>query len=264
MIATARLVLALAVAAVATPPMMAWQWLALRTGWLDDGTAPRLWHALVTRLLGLRIRVHGAMSASRPLLIASNHVSWTDIMVLGSLADLHFIAKSEVASWPLMGTFARLQRSVFVERAARRKSGAQVGEIAGRIADGDPMVLFAEGTTGDGNLVLPFNSTLFGAAQMALDAGDAAAPVTIQPVAIAYTRLHGLPMGRRMRGHAAWVGEQTLAPHVLSLLRTGGLDVEVHFGEPVVFGPGASRKVVAREVEACVRAMMAQALRNPL
>ncbi len=264
MIGNLRLAFALFVAAVVTPPMMAWQWLALRVGWLDDGTVPRLWHALVTRLLGLRIRVHGRLSRERPLLIASNHVSWTDIMVLGSLADLHFIAKSEVASWPVFGTFARLQRSVFVERAARRKSGAQVGEIAGRIADGDPMVLFAEGTTGDGNVVLPFNSTLFGAAQAALGQREGTASVTIQPVAIAYTRLHGLPMGRSLRGHAAWVGEQTLAPHILSLLRTGGLDVEVHFGEPLVFGPGANRKVVAREVEARVRAMMAQALRNPL
>lgn len=261
MIGNLRLAFALFVAGVVTPPMMAWQWLALRTGWLDDGTVPRLWHRLVTRLLGLRIRVHGSLARERPLLIAANHISWTDIMVLGSLADLHFIAKSEVAAWPVFGTFARLQRSVFVERSARRKSGAQVGEIAGRIADGDPMVLFAEGTTGDGNLVLPFNSTLFGAAQMALGADTA--PVTVQPVAIAYTRLHGVPMGRSLRGHAAWVGEQTLVPHLLSLLRRGSLDVEVHFGEPLAFAPGTNRKLIAREAEARVRSMMAGALRNP-
>lgn len=262
MIGWARLILALLVAAVATPPLALWQAMALRTGWVNERTAPRLWHRLVTRLLGLRIHVHGNLATQRPLLIAANHISWTDIMVLGSLADVHFIAKSEVAGWPVFGRLARLQRTVFVERGARGKAGAQAGEIATRITNGDPMVLFAEGSTGDGNVPLPFKSTLFAAAAMALD-GAGGTPVAIQPVAIAYTRLQGMPMGRALRPHAAWIGEQTLVPHLTALLREGAVDVEVHFGAPVTFSPGRSRKDVAREIEACVRAMMVAALRNP-
>lgn len=256
MIANARLVLALAVACLATPPLALWQVLALRTGRLDPRRAPRVWHRLVTRLLGLRLHVHGGIARDRPLLVASNHVSWTDIMVLGAIADVHFIAKAEVAGWPMLGSLAKLQRTVFVERDARRRSGVQVDAIAARLAEGDRMVLFAEGTTGDGNRVLPFNSTLFGAA-------EAGAPVTIQPVAIVYTRLHGIAMGRRHRRHASWIGDQTLVPHLAKLLREGALDVEVHFGEPVAFGPGQRRKDIARDVEARVRAMVAAALRDP-
>ena len=262
MISTVRFALALLVAVVVTPPMMLWQMIAVRTGWLDPRPVPRIWHRLVTKLLGIRIRVHGEMARQRPLLIAANHVSWTDIMVLGSIADVHFIAKSEVATWPLFGTFARLQRSVFVEREARRKAGAQVDEIVSRITNGDPMVLFAEGTTGDGNLIMPFKSTLFGAATMAMD-GTTEAPVMVQPVAIAYTRLHGMPMGRALRHHAAWVGQQSLVPHLVKLLRGCPLDVEVHFGDPVSYGPGMNRKELARTVETEVRTLLSGALRNP-
>lgn len=263
MIGTLRSAAAIALILIASLPMALWQIIALKSnGRLDDGRIPRLWHRMAVRLLGIRIHVRGAPSKKRPLLIASNHISWSDIMVLGSLDEIHFIAKAEVATWPIFGTLARLQRSVFVERQARRKSGEQATEIARRMSDGDPMVLFAEGTTGDGNTLLPFKSTLFGAAQMALSEGGSET-VSIQPVAIAYTRLQGLPMERRHRPHAAWIGDLDLMPHLLRLLREGAMDVEVHFGEPITFIPGDDRKKLAREVERQVRDMFAAALRNP-
>src|SRR5690606_36985320 len=180
----------------------------------------------------MRVRIHGTMSGARPLLLAANHVSWTDIMVLGAFNNLAFIAKSEMAGWPVLGSLARLQRTVFIERERRRKSGEQASEIAARLAAGDAMVLFAEGTTGDGNLLLPFKSTLFGAANIAIAEGGTD-KVFIQPVAIAYTRLHGLPMGRQHRVVAAWIGDMDLVPHIGRLLAEGAVDVEVHFGEPL-------------------------------
>lgn len=261
MIGTVRETLALAILATVTPPLMLWQTVAIRTRLLNEHRVPRLWHRLATRLLGLRVRVHGEIARERPLLIAANHISWTDIMVLGSLADVHFIAKSEVAGWPVLGTFSRLQRSVYVERERPRKAGEQAGAIATRLTDGAPMVLFAEGTTSDGNKMLPFKSTLFAAAQMALR--ENGGTVTIQPVAIAYTRLHGMAMGRRERVHAAWIGDQPLLPHLRMLLREGAIDLEVHFGAPIEFAAGGDRKRIAREVESRVRAMMAAALRQP-
>jgi 1-acyl-sn-glycerol-3-phosphate acyltransferase len=264
MIGTIRMALAIIIMLLLSLPMALWQVIALKSnGRLDDGRIPRLWHRMAVKLLGIRVHVRGAPSRQRPLLIASNHISWSDIMVLGSLDEVHFIAKAEVAQWPIFGTLARLQRSVFVERQARRRSGEQATEIAKRMSDGDPMVLFAEGTTGDGNTLLPFKSTLFGAAQAALNDG-ATETVSIQPVAIAYTRLQGLPMDRRGRTHAAWIGDIDLMPHVARLLREGAMDVEVHFGEPIAFRPGDDRKKVAREVEARVQTMFAKAVRNPI
>ena len=253
--------LVLAFVAVCTAALAVAQVAVLKTGIGNPGLLPRLWHRCVLKALGLRVRAVGAPSPRRPLLIASNHVSWTDIGVLGSLADVSFIAKSDMQGWPLMGWLSTLQRTVFVERERRHRSGDQASEIARRLKAGDAMVLFPEGTTGDGNLPLPFKSTLFGAATMAIGHGGAD-EVTIQPVAIAYRGRHGMPLGRAGRMALSWIGDQDLVPHLAGLLKLGAVDVEVRFGEPVVFSAQSNRKEAARLVEARVRAMTQAALRG--
>jgi len=263
MIGKIRVILAFAVVAIAAPPMMLAQVIGMKTGWFSPAILPRFFHRMVMRLMGFRIRVVGRLADDRPLLLTPNHVSWIDISVLGSVAGVSFIAKSEMAGWPVFGTFARLQRSIFVERERKQRAGEQASEISRRLGAGDIMVLFAEGTTSDGNMTLPFKSTLFGAASMTIAEG-AAETVHIQPVAIAYTRLHGLPLGRTHRPLAAWIGDEELAPHMLALMRHGAMDAEVHFGEPVAFTARSSRKETARLVEDRVRAMLEAALRDPL
>jgi len=263
MIERIRIGFGLACIIVATGLVALTQPFVLKTKLFSDRPIPRLWHRFALRVFGIRVRQIGTMAEGRPLLLASNHVSWTDIMVLGASADVHFIAKADMIKWPIIGWLCTLQRTVFVDRSRPRQSGEQANEIGSRIAAGDPMVLFAEGTTSDGNLLLPFKSTLFGAASMAL----AAAPegkVFIQPVAIAYTRLQGLPMGRQHRRHSAWIGDQDLVPHVVSLLREGAMDAEISFGEPIEFDVASNRKHVARLIESRVRDMMTSALRDPL
>ena len=261
MIGWLRASLALGVVAAATPFLVLWLLIARAVG-RGEGLAPRLWYRLAARALGLRVHAIGALAGQRPLLIAANHVSWIDIVVLGSMAEISFIAKSEMAGWPVIGALARWQRTIFVERDNRRRSGHQVDEIAGRLASGKALVLFPEGTTNDGNSVGAFKSTLFGAAAGAMSADGSA--VQVQPVAIAYTRLQGLPMGRRHRPHAAWIGDQDLAPHVLALLRTGGIDVEVRFGEPFLSDGSSGRKQAAARAQAEVQSMMAASLASPL
>ena len=250
MIGRLRTGTALALFAFATPFLALAQMLALR-GLFSPDIVPRLWHRLVLKCLGLRVEVRGALSDKRPLLVASNHISWADIMVLGASADVRFIAKAEVAGWAGMGTIARLNRTVFVEREQKRKAGEQVSEIAERLIGGDALVLFPEGTTADGNFILPFKSTLFGAAKLALDAG--AQTVYIQPVALSYPRLHGLPLGRYRRLFLSWTGDSGLLPSLLTILEQRALDAELDFGEPVAFTAGSSRKDAAREVENRVR-----------
>lgn len=232
--------------------------------WLQLGdlaAIPRRWHGIVLWALGVRVTVRGSMSSARPLMIASNHISWLDIMVLGSIADVCFIAKSELNGWPIFGWLSRLQRTIFVERERKHKSGEQVSELARRLAGGDVVVLFAEGSTSDGNLILPFKSTLFGAATTAIREG-AAETVHIQPVAITYVRVHGMPMGRQHRPLIAWIGDSDLVPSIGTLLREGAVDVVVHFGEPVAFDAGSDRKKVTREIEERVRRMAATGLRD--
>ena len=262
MIKKLRIFLALGLVFVSSLVLVPLQILSMKTGLWPETVILKIWHGMILKALGMRIHVKGALAKQRPLLIAANHISWTDIMVLGSFADVKFIARADMEGWPLIGMLSKLQRTVFIERERKRTSGDQASEIAARMAKGDAMVLFAEGSTGDGNSVLPFKSTLFGAASMAISEG-AAEQVFIQPVAIAYTRLHGFPMGRRHRPISAWIGDQDLMPHLKVLLAEGGLDAEVHFGEPVAFSKGSNRKETARLMEAKVREMMQAALADP-
>jgi 1-acyl-sn-glycerol-3-phosphate acyltransferase len=221
---------------------------------------PRLYHRFVCRLIGLRIHVTGARVPQHPLLIVANHSSWLDICIIASVAPVIFITKREVADWPLIGLLARLQRSVFVDRKRRQKTGEVTSQIAQRLVDGDPVVLFAEGTSSDGNRVLPFRSALIGAARDALTGTDVA-HVFVQPLSIAYVGHYGLPLGRQDRHGVAWYGGADLLPHLKNILRRGEIDVTLTWGEPVLYDHHSDRKQIAKALETTVRRMTVNALR---
>lgn len=256
-----RVVLGIALVATVTPVMALAQAIALKTGFAGEQRLPRLWHRMVLRTLGIRVHLSGAPETARPLLIVSNHVSWTDILVLGSVADVHFVAKSDMARWPVFGALARLQRTVFVERDRRHGSRKQAAELAGRLGRGDALVLFPEGTTSNGNAVLPFKSTLFGAVGTAF-AGDGAVAAVVQPAAISYNRIGGLPAGRRERARLAWIGEDDLLPHIVMLLRLGDVEAHLSFGEPIALDGESDRKRLAREAEKAVRELVTKSRRT--
>jgi 1-acyl-sn-glycerol-3-phosphate acyltransferase len=210
-----------------------------------------LWHRVVMRLIGIRVIVTGEPSRERPLLLLANHISWLDISVMASVAPVSFIAKKEVAGWPVVGWLAKLQRSVFIDRERRSATGVKTDEVAGRLSQGDIIVLFAEGTSGDGNKILPFRTALIGAAQRAVE--QASEGAVIQPVAIAYTRMLGLPLGRQHRPRVAWYGGTDLLPHLTRLLSEGAVDVHVMFGPARRLAPGENRKAAAADANAFIR-----------
>src|SRR6266849_5904543 len=226
--------------------------LVFRRPW--TASFPCFYHRWCCRILGLRVRRIGRPTKSRPVLFAANHISYLDITVFGSLIAGSFIAKTEVARWPLFGWLARLQRSVFIDRRVR-STAEQRDSIAGRLAAKEALILFPEGTSGDGNRVLPFKSALFSVADQA-----AAGPVTVQPVSIAYTRLDGMPIGRRLRPLFAWYGAMSMAPHLWRMLGLGTLEVVVEFHPPTTLAARGSRKALARYCQDQVAAGLATAL----
>jgi 1-acyl-sn-glycerol-3-phosphate acyltransferase len=250
---------AAALAAVALP-LLPLQLLSHRFGLPTARTLPLFFHRAAARIIGLRVTVVGSPSSDRPMLILSNHVSWLDIIALGAVMPLSFVAKAEIAAWPGFGLMARLQRSIFVDRNRRGDTGRVNAEIAERLAEGDPIVLFAESTTSDGNRILPFRSALVGAAQEAILSGGAGPHVCLQPVALGYARADGLPTGRMGRARIGWYGDMEMLPHLAEILRGGTLDVEVRFGEPLAFDQGSDRKAATRTAEERVRRMLAEAL----
>jgi 1-acyl-sn-glycerol-3-phosphate acyltransferase len=198
--------------------------------------------------------MNGKPTGVRPVLFAANHVSYTDIAVLGSLIAGSFIAKAEVARWPLFGWLAKLQRSVFIDRRVRSTS-AQRDAMMRRLSAGDALILFPEGTSSDGVRVLPFKSALFGAVET-----PQGRRIAVQPVSIAYTRLDGMPLGRLYRPFFAWYGAVALAPHLWRMIGLGTVEVVVEFHPPTTLADCGSRKALARYCQARVAGGVAAAI----
>lgn len=222
-------------------------------------TLPLRFHRFAIAVVGVRVTVVGAPSEARPLLIAANHASWLDVSVLGSVCRMSFVAKSEIADWPVFGSLAKLQRTIFVDRARRSATADVNSEMAARMIAGSPVVLFAEGTSSDGNRVLPFRTSLLGAARAAIAAsgGDS---VAVQPVSVAYTHRNGLPLGRLGRPFVAWYGDMTFPRHLWSILRDGAIDATVTFGDVMTADAATDRKRLAGEAEREVRRLTTNAL----
>ncbi|HVT55741.1 MAG TPA: lysophospholipid acyltransferase family protein, partial [Xanthobacteraceae bacterium] len=232
------------------------QWISVKLGLPTRRLIPMYYHRICLKLFGVRIEVRGAPTSERPLLFIANHSSWLDHLILSATTPVVFIAKKEIASWPVFGLLAKLQRSIFVDRARRQETGAVNKEISTRLTSGDPVVLYGEGTTGDGNRILPFRSALLGAMSMTVGPGETG---YLQPVSIAYTKLQGLPMGRQHRPVAAWFGDTSIAKHIGRVLKLGGIDAVVTFGPAMAVTPEMDRKRVARALEDSVRRMTSAA-----
>lgn len=183
---------------------------------------PRVYHRTLCWLIGLRLNVIGQASGRKPVLYLANHCSWLDILVLGATLEACFVSKEEVGRWPLISTVARLGRTVFVSRA-RGRTGEEAKDLRARLAGGDSIILFPEGTSSDGSRVLPFRSSFLAVA-------DAAA--TVQPVSLVYDRLGGLPTCRRDRPVFAWFGDMDIATHFWRLARRSGARATVLLHEP--------------------------------
>ena len=198
----------------------------------------RTFHRSLARTLGIRIITHGAPARGGPVLFVCNHVSWADIPVLGARLPAAFIAKSDVAGWGIVGRLATLARTVYVERTRRSSTGVQRDAISERLAAGDSLILFPEGTNSDGTGVLPFKSALFAVT-------DGVPQARIQPVTIAYTRVNGLPVTRMQLPDLAWVGDTALMPHVIGFMGLGRVTAEIRFHPPFRATDFADRKALA-------------------
>lgn len=256
-----RAVSILAGFAVLTLPLMPVQALLLRTNKRWARSFPHWYHRQVCRLVGLRLHVDGDVARDRPVLLISNHTSWLDIPVLSAVAPLSFVAKKEVGSWPFVSSLARLQRTVFVDRQRRTTVAETAGEILDRLAAGDTVVLFAEGTSSDGNRVLPFKTSLFAAAKPTARLDSEPRDAVVQTLSLVYTHLNGVPLGRADRPLIGWYGDMEMGSHAWQLLKAGVLDVRIRVGPQVPLAAFADRKDLARRSEDEVREHVVRMLR---
>lgn len=260
---TLRAVLLLAGFFALTLPLIPVQALFLRFSPKMARTFPNWYHRRVCRLFGIKIEVTGGVDQDRPVLLVANHTSWLDIPVLSAVAPVSFVAKKEVSSWPFVSWLARLQRSVFIDRDKRSDVSRAMNVMLDRLALGDSIVLFPEGTSSDGNRVLSFRSSLFAAAKppekfaRALDR-----QVVVQTVAVVYRHLHGVPLSRAERTKISWYGDMDMLSHAWNYLKAGPLDVEVAIGPPQPLETYKDRKDLARRTEDDVRGHVVRQLRG--
>lgn len=231
-----------------TVPLMPVQAVLVRVWTGGARRFPNWYHRQVCRLLGIKLEIEGAVAEGKPVLLVANHTSWLDIPVLSAVAPLSFVAKKEVGSWPFVASLARLQRTVFVDRTRRQSAGAAADAISSRLALGDTIVLFAEGTSSDGNRVLPFKSSLFGAVK-----NDEDSDVVVQTIAVVYTHRYGLPLLRAERPSVVWYGDMEMQSHAWGVLKSGPLTVKIRIGDPVPLSSFAGRKELALSSERSVR-----------
>jgi 1-acyl-sn-glycerol-3-phosphate acyltransferase len=195
---------------------------------------PRFYWGSLCWLIGLKVRIVGApahrTADGRPVIYVCNHTSWLDVLVLGAQLDACFIAKSEVATWPLIGWIAWLGRTAFTSRQRSRTAGER-DAMRERLGSGDSLILFPEGTSSDGSRVMPFRSAFLSLAEA--PTGSAQRPPLVQPVSLVFDRLAGMPVGRSNRLVFAWYGDMDLASHAWPLLHMTGMGATLLLHPPM-------------------------------
>ncbi|RYY93339.1 MAG: 1-acyl-sn-glycerol-3-phosphate acyltransferase [Comamonadaceae bacterium] len=202
---------------------------AISGWWTITFTFPRLdpeqrnervqaWSRRMLDVLGIELRLHGQAPLRGPVLLAANHISWLDILVMHAARHCRFVSKSEVRGWPLIGTLATGGGTLYIERASRRDAMRVVHQMAASLQDGDIVAVFPEGTTSDGVDLLPFHANLIQAA--------VSADAPVQPVGLQFLETH---TGERSRT-AAYIGDDTLVGSLWRLLSGPDITAVVRYG----------------------------------
>lgn len=189
----------------------------LRRHW--QALCTRVWSRLGCRLIGVRVSVRGTPPRA-PFVLVSNHLGYLDVLVLGSRLHGVFVAKSDVAGWPLIGACARASGTIFVERTKRMDVRRVNDEIAARLAAGVGATIFPEGTSSPGAEVLPFRASLL-----------APAVAAARPAHHAALRYETPPGAPPASTHVAWWGDMTFAGHLVDMLALPSIRATITFGD---------------------------------
>ncbi len=184
------------------------------------------------------VRLH-VIKEGEPLdntgLLVSNHISWLDIIVLGQFLPAYFVAKNDILSWPVIGYLAKQAGTIFVRRGDKRQVQATAEEMVWLLRQNSTVIAFPEGTTTQGDVVLPFHASLFQPALLTKS--------NIQPVAIQYEG--------DAKKQAPFIGEDAFVPHLIKMLSLEKIAVRVVF-LPCINTSGKNRHSVSNEARAMI------------
>lgn len=188
---------------------------------------------------GIYLSKRGQFAKDRPLLVVSNHCSYTDIPVLGAFAPVHFTPKADIASWPVIGYLCKLSDCVFINRNPR-KTAENMNELNRAIQKGWMISLFPEGTTNDGHCLQPFRSSYFSLAEQGLP---------VQMVTILYTQPNGEPLSKEAMRKIAWIDDDEFSSHLMEFLSQPAIRATVICHEVTSIEKFENRKALAAHCE---------------
>ncbi|HEX8949888.1 MAG TPA: lysophospholipid acyltransferase family protein [Dissulfurispiraceae bacterium] len=194
------------------------------------------WARIACLILGVHRTTTGACEGGNVFFVVSNHCSYLDILVIGSIMPTVFVAKKEVAAWSLLGRLAGLAGTVFIDRESRAASVRKLEEIKTRLRSGMSVAAFPEGTTNDGMSIRDFKSMLF---QAPIDT-----EVPVLPLSLLYSHIDGVPVSPETKDRIAWYAEMPFLSHFWELMGIRRIDVRTQFGSPL-YGEASGRRGLA-------------------
>ena len=200
---------------------------------------PYFYHKICRRIFGIKIKTFGKVSINFPILLISNHASYLDIIILGSLFKTSFVAKKEIEKWPLLGILARLQNTIFIDRKISSLK-IQENKVLEHLNEKKNLVIFPEGTSSDGNRVLPFKSSLFNIFE-----GNLNSKISLQTITIVYKKINGIPLNHLERKNITWHSNMDLIPNIFNILRKLSIEVEIIFNDEFLPNKKYDRKKIA-------------------
>lgn len=208
---------------------------------------PQLWHSIVRRIFGIRVNVIGTPYTGGSALFISNHISYLDITVLGSVIRGSFVAKQEVKGWVLFGLLARLQQTGFIQRTRKGTDAVIRNDLAAMVAARKNLIIFPEGTSTDGQSVFPFKSSLFA---LPLQANNP--ELTIQPVTVRVEQSDGKPiLSQEDRDIYSWHvnmdDDLDVGTHLWRFARKRGAVVSLIFHKPLKAKDYTDRKILCHD-----------------
>ena len=205
----------------------------------------RTWSRQLLVLLGIRVESAADLARVESGLLVGNHISFIDIFVINALLPSAFVAKSDVAQWPLIGWLARHADTVFIERGSRKAAHCTRRQMVAALGAGQRLAIFPEGTTTSGDRVLPFHAALF---QSAIDAA-----VPVHAIALSYR-----DAGGARSAAPAYIDEISLIGCLISVLEAGGLVARIELATSFA-PPLPDRRHLAHRAHHAVAAALARA-----
>ena len=197
---------------------------------------PLIFHKFLLKILGIRLSIKGKPSERKPLILIGNHCSYLDIIILGSILPVCFVAKSEIKGWFLFGTLASLQNSIFIDRR-NFKALDSLKKISKNLSSNFAIIIFPEGTTNNGKRVLKFRASLFKIFEDDPTLG-------LQNFSLCYTHVNDMPIDNRTRPQISWYGDMSIVNHLLNFLKLSSIKATVVL-HPVMQLEGQDRKTIS-------------------